>query len=73
MPATRQRLPRKVEAETVARHVDWTGGLSSEEAARRLNQYGANATVDVEPPAWRVLFGKFIAPVPCLLKAAIVL
>jgi H+-transporting ATPase len=53
--------------------VDWTGGLSSEEAARRLNQYGANAPVDVEPSAWRVLLGKFIAPVPCLLEAAIIL
>ncbi|WP_454628526.1 HAD-IC family P-type ATPase [Bradyrhizobium cenepequi] len=73
MRATRERLPRKVEAETVAGQVDWTGGLSSQEAARRLNQYGANATVDVEPRAWRALLGKFIAPVPCLLEAAIVL
>ncbi|WP_454618996.1 HAD-IC family P-type ATPase [Bradyrhizobium cenepequi] len=73
MHATRERPPHKAEAELAARHVDWAGGLSSEEAARRLNQYGANATVDVEPPAWRVLLGKFIAPVPCLLEAAIVL
>jgi H+-transporting ATPase len=73
MPATKERLPRKVDAETVSDHVDWTGGLSSDEAARRLHQYGANATVDVEPPVWRVLLGKFIAPVPCLLEAAIVL
>ncbi len=73
MHATRERPPHKAEAEPAAGHVDWEGGLSSEEAARRLNQYGANATVDVEPPAWRVLLGKFIAPVPCLLEAAIVL
>jgi H+-transporting ATPase len=73
MRVTKERLPRKAEAETAAGHVDWTGGLSSDEAARRLSQYGANATVDVEPPVWRVLLGKFVAPVPCLLEAAIVL
>src|SRR5579871_4741113 len=48
-------------------------GLSSEEAVRRLQQYGPNATVDTDVPTWRVLMGKFIAPVPCLLEAAIVL
>lgn len=48
-------------------------GLSSAEAARRLQRYGPNATVDVETPAWRILLGKFVAPVPCLLEAAIAL
>jgi H+-transporting ATPase len=48
-------------------------GLSAAEAAQRLARYGPNATVDVETPAWRVLLGKFVAPVPCLLEAAIVL
>jgi len=48
-------------------------GLSVAEAARRLEHYGPNASVDVETPAWRVLLGKFVAPVPCLLEAAIVL
>jgi len=38
-----------------------------------LQQYGPNATVDTDVPTWRVLMGKFIAPVPCLLEAAIVL
>jgi H+-transporting ATPase len=46
-------------------------GLSSAEGARRLQQYGPNATADTDVPAWRVLIGKFIAPVPCLLEAAI--
>jgi hypothetical protein len=41
-------------------------GLSAAEAARRLKRYGPNATVDVETPAWHVLLGKFVAPVPCL-------
>lgn len=48
-------------------------GLSSDQVATRLRQYGPNATSDTEAPAWRVLIGKFIAPVPCLLEAAIVL
>ncbi|MGE5157773.1 MAG: HAD-IC family P-type ATPase [Gemmatimonas sp.] len=52
---------------------DWERGLTSVEAARRLASFGPNATADVETPAWRVLLGKFIAPVPCLLEAAIVL
>jgi H+-transporting ATPase len=52
-------------------HRQW--GLSSEEAERRLQQYGPNATAGTDVPAWRVLIGKFIAPVPCLLEAAIVL
>jgi H+-transporting ATPase len=48
-------------------------GLSSEEAARRLRQDGPNTTADTDIPVWRVLLGKFVAPVPCLLEAAIVL
>jgi len=48
-------------------------GLSSGEAAKRLRQFGPNTTADTETPPWRVLIGKFIAPVPCLLEAAIVL
>lgn len=48
-------------------------GLSSEEAAQRLERYGANSTEDAEPPAWRVLLKKFAAPVPWLLEAAIAL
>ena len=48
-------------------------GLSSEEAARRLECCGPNTTADTEIPVWRVLIGKFVAPVPCLLEAAIVL
>src|SRR5581483_3190008 len=53
--------------------VNWQAGLSADEAARRLSSVGPNATSDVETPTWRVLLGKFIAPVPCLLEAAIVL
>ena len=30
-------------------------------------------TADVDPPAWRILLDKFVAPVPCLPETAIVL
>jgi H+-transporting ATPase len=55
------------------RAVDWQRGLPEQEARRRLDQHGPNTTSDVEPPAWRALLGKFVAPVPCLLEAAIIL
>jgi H+-transporting ATPase len=52
---------------------DWQNGLSSDDAQRRLLQFGSNVTADVDRSAWRVLLSKFVAPVPCLLEAAIVL
>ena len=48
-------------------------GLTSEQARRRLVEVGPNATPDAEVHRLRRLLGKFIAPVPCLLEAAIVL
>ena len=48
-------------------------GLTSEEARRRLSQFGPNATLDVAVhPLWLVL-GKFLAPVSVLLEIAIIL
>jgi H+-transporting ATPase len=48
-------------------------GLSRTEAQRRLAQFGPNATPDASFHWARLLLSKFIAPVPCLLEAAIVL
>jgi H+-transporting ATPase len=48
-------------------------GLTTEAARRRLAQFGPNATPDEAVHPLRRLLGKFIAPVPCLLEAAIVL
>ena len=48
-------------------------GLGSEEARRRLEQFGPNTTPDAAVHPIRLILGKFIAPVPCLLEAAIVL
>jgi H+-transporting ATPase len=48
-------------------------GLTSEEAERRLREYGPNATPEEEVRAWRRLLGKLWAPVPWMLETAIVL
>jgi H+-transporting ATPase len=50
-----------------------TGGLTAVEAAQRLRSYGPNATPDERRGWMRTILGKFIAPVPCLLEAAIAL
>ena len=48
-------------------------GLSGDEARRRLAEYGPNATPDASVHPLRLILSKFVAPVPCLLEAAIVL
>lgn len=48
-------------------------GLSNAEAHRRLAEFGPNATPDTDVHPLRLFLGKFIAPVPGLLEAAIVL
>jgi len=48
-------------------------GLTSQEAARRLQQGGANAIVDVAPHPVRQALQKLWAPIPWMLEAAIAL
>jgi H+-transporting ATPase len=48
-------------------------GLTTAEANRRLAVYGANVIAAEAPKRWRVFLGKFWAPIPWLLEAAIVL
>ena len=48
-------------------------GLTSQEAARRLQQGGANAIVDVAPHPVRQALQKLWAPIPWMLEAAIML
>ncbi|MGC2517669.1 MAG: plasma-membrane proton-efflux P-type ATPase [Burkholderiales bacterium] len=48
-------------------------GLTSDEAGRRLVEFGPNAVTDEAPPRWRIFLAKFWAPVPWMLEAAIVL
>ncbi|HEY0294102.1 MAG TPA: HAD-IC family P-type ATPase [Bordetella sp.] len=48
-------------------------GLSSAEARRKLAESGPNATPDVSAHPLRMALGKFWAPVPWMLEAAVVL
>ena len=48
-------------------------GLSNEEASRRLERFGANAMPDISLHPLRMALGKFWAPVPWMLEAAILL
>lgn len=48
-------------------------GLTSDEAERRLLEYGPNAAPEEEVRPWRRLLEKFWAPVPWMLETAIVL
>jgi len=48
-------------------------GLSTDEAASRLRQFGPNRVAEVRRHPLRVLLGRFWAPVPWMLEATIVL
>jgi len=48
-------------------------GLASEEASRRLQQFGPNAVPDTTLNPFRMALEKFWAPVPWMLEAAILL
>ena len=48
-------------------------GLTTEEAGRRLKQFGPNAVPDTTQNPFRMALDKFWAPVPWMLEAAIVL
>ncbi|MCK9920077.1 HAD-IC family P-type ATPase [Microbacteriaceae bacterium K1510] len=64
---------RKPEAAAAANDNSVPAGLTSSEAQRRLAEVGPNATPDAAVHPLRLILSKFIAPVPCLLEAAIVL
>jgi H+-transporting ATPase len=63
------------ERDAAARHTleNRPKGLTSDEARRRLNQFGPNATPDVTPHPLRLVLSKFWAPVSALLEVAIIL
>ncbi|HEY6333137.1 MAG TPA: HAD-IC family P-type ATPase [Blastocatellia bacterium] len=55
------------------RHRVMSGGLTTEDARRRLEKFGPNAMPDTAGHPLRSALGKFWAPVPWMLEAAIVL
>ena len=48
-------------------------GLTSDEARRRLVEFGPNVVVDQAPPRWQAFLANFWSPIPWLLELAIVL
>ena len=56
-----------------AKDVPLPTGLTSDEARRRLEQFGPNAVPDTSLHPLRRALAKFWAPVPWMLEAAIVL
>lgn len=68
-----QSVPEARQAPSTPASTRGNLGLSSDDAAQRLLRYGQNAVEDADIPACRRLLAKFVAPVPCLLEAAIVL
>ena len=47
-------------------------GLTSDEARRRLAEFGPNTVSEAAPPRWRSYLAKFWSPIPWLLEAALV-
>ncbi len=48
-------------------------GLSSEEAKKRLQQYGPNAIEEKEEPLWHRIFRRFWGPIPWMIEVAAIL
>jgi H+-transporting ATPase len=48
-------------------------GLTSDDARRRLAEFGPNIVSEKGPPRWRAFLTKFWAPVPWMLEAALLL
>lgn len=52
--------------------VDNTVGLTSQDAAERLKQYGRNAIEEKEVPFWKKVLGRFKGPIAYMIEAAAV-
>ena len=49
------------------------GGLSDEEAARRLQETGPNAVAEQRPHPFRLLLGELWGPIPWMLEASVII
>ncbi|MHB8255551.1 MAG: cation-transporting P-type ATPase, partial [Acidiferrobacter sp.] len=50
-----------------------TKGLSSEEVAKRLSEFGPNVIVEDKPSPFRLFFKKLWGPVPWMLEVTLIL
>jgi H+-transporting ATPase len=72
------RPEQEARRSTSARVIDPTGdstdaGLTTEQARARRQTYGPNSMPETEAAPWRRALGKFWAPIPWMLEAAILL
>jgi len=54
-------------------HTDPNTGLSSEEAKKRLKQYGPNEIPEYKEPLWHRIFRRFWGPIPWMIEIAAIL
>lgn len=73
MSDTTLAAPASAPNETAAGNAPAPGGLSADEARRRLAKSGPNSMPDTSAHPLRTAIGKFWSPVPWMLEAAIVL
>src|ERR1019366_1407044 len=66
-------MDNPITAQSSAKDVPLSTGLTSDEARRRLGKFGPNAVPDTALHPLRRALTKFWAPVPWMLEAAIVL
>ena len=74
--AASKGLPQVVDpniSRAPAQNIPPSTGLTSDEARRRLQEFGPNAAPDMAAHPLRRALAAFWAPIPCLLEAAIVL
>ncbi len=75
-PESEPRLSVGAPSSSVSNQVpgaDTSAGLSTQEAAKRLQQYGPNVVAEEHAHPWLAVLGMFWAPVPWMLELAIVL
>jgi H+-transporting ATPase len=72
VPTAMNAVPTAREPETAA-GAGPREGLTSAEAAGRLERFGPNAVTEPPPRTWRMLAGRFWGIIPWMLEAAVII
>jgi H+-transporting ATPase len=72
-PAAAAAVPRAREPQAETAGAPPPGGLTSAEAAQRLERSGPNAITEPPPRTWRMLAGRFWGIIPWMLEAAVII
>ncbi|WP_321325301.1 plasma-membrane proton-efflux P-type ATPase [Thiomicrorhabdus sp.] len=73
MKSTDYYLTQSIEDSLSDFQVNSKMGLSSEEAQKRLEQFGANQITEKEEPLWHRFFKRFWGPIPWMIETAALL